>query len=212
MKKIIIFSAGSLSREILELINFINQKKKIYEVIGFVDDKLFKTKSKLAGIKIYDSMKFPYKNIFGICGIMNPLIRSKIIKKEGKKIKFINIVHPNVYIPKTFKMGKGNVIFGNVHISFDVKISNFSIISNFCDLGHNLTSGDYLTCMPGTIIGGNCTLGKNVFIGSSSVVHQNINIGDNTHIGSRSHLTSDLKKNCAITNYPRQIVRINNKK
>ncbi len=212
MKKIIIFSAGSLSREILELINFINQNKKIYEVLGFVDDNLFKTKSKLAGIKIYQSKKFPNKNVFGICGIMNPLMRSKVIKKEGKKIKFINIVHPNVYIPKTFKMGKGNVIFGNVHISFDVKISNFSIISNFCDLGHNLISGDYLTCMPGTIIGGNCTLGRNVFLGSSTVVHQNINIGDDTHIGSRSHLTSDLKKNYAMTNYPRQIIRTINKK
>ena len=112
---------------------------------------------------------------------------------------------------KLFKMGKGNVIFGNVHISLMLKFQIFRLLI-FCDLGHNLISGDYLTCMPGTIIGGNCSLGKNVFIGSSSVVHQNINIGDNTHIGSRSHLTSDLKKNCAITNYPRQILRINNKK
>lgn len=208
MKKLIIFSAGSLSREILELVNLINANKECYEVIGFVDNELSKTKIKLNDLKIYDSSNFPKKNIFGICGIMDPLKRSRVIKNEGNKIEFCNLIHPAVYIPKSFKMGIGNVIFGNVHISFDVKISNYSIISNFCDLGHNLSTDDYFTCMPGTIIGGNCNIGEKVFFGSGSKIHQNITIEDNVNIGSNSHIISTIKKNSSVVNYSRQIIEL----
>ena len=76
----------------------------------------------------------------------------------------VNLIHPNTKIPKSTKLGMGNVIFDNVHISYNVNLGNHCIISNFSDIGHDLQSKDFLTIMPGTIIGGNCKIGKKSFI------------------------------------------------
>lgn len=204
VKKILIFSAGSLGVEILELINQINKNKKEFDVVGFVDNK--KSKNNINGIKVFGLKKIPKKNIYAICGVMDPHLREKIINKEiKKKLKMVNLIHPNVKIPKSSKLGIGNIIFDNVHISYEVNLGNHSIISNFSDIGHNLKSKDFLTIMPGTLIGGNCKIGKKVLLGAGAIISQNIIIGNNCKIGSSTFISKNLNNNISVVNHKRQI-------
>ena len=106
-------------------------------------------------------------------------------------------------------MGSGNIIFGNVHISFEVRIKNFCIFSNYCDLGHNLIASDYFTIMPSVTIGGNCKIGKGTFIGSAAKVHQGTKIGTNCVIGMGTLITSEVKNNSSVIDYPRKVVKKN---
>ena len=211
-KKILIFSAGSASREVFELIQSINKHNDSWEVVGYVDDSPSKIGKKIDEVKIFSNSNKPkQKEIYGICGIMNYKFRKKIIDKEIIKngYKLTNLIHPHVEVPKCFKTGLGNIIFGNVHISFEVKIKNFCIISNFCDLGHNLVANDYFTIMPSVTIGGNCKVGKGTFIGSGAKVHQGIKIGDNCVIGMGSLVTNEVKNNTSVIDFPRKVVKKN---
>ena len=163
MKEILIFSAGPAGREVFQLIKEINKRKKKWKVIGYVDDRIQKKNNKLDKVKVFSIKNKPKgKNIYAICGIMEPKLREKIYVQEIKKNNYLipNLVHPNNEIPSCFNFSKGNIIFNNVHISFEVKICNFSIISNFSDIGHNLKADDYLTIMPSVTVGGNCKIGK----------------------------------------------------
>jgi len=212
MKKILIFSAGSAGREIFQLINYINYSKKTWQVIGYVDDNLSKKFKKIDGIKIFSNANKPVnQKIYAVCGIMNPLLREKIYKNEIIKAGYTltNLIHPKVEIPKCFSFGKGNVIFNNVHISFEVKIGNYSIISNFCDLGHNLFSKDLLTLMPSVIIGGNCKIGYSVFFGSGAKLMQNLKIGNNCKIGMGCTITSDVSNHSSVLDYQRKVTKKN---
>ena len=110
---------------------------------------------------------------------------------------------------KQIKARLGNIIFGNVHISFEVEIKNFSIISNYCDLGHNLIANNYFTIMPSVIIGGNCEIGEQTLIGSGAMIHPGIKIGSNCKIGMGTLITGDIKNNTSIINYPRQVKKEN---
>ena len=121
--------------------------------------------------------------------------------------KLTNLIHPTNEIPKCFKIGHGNIIFGYVHISFDVEIKNFSIVSNYCDLGHNLMVNNYFTAMPGVIVGGNCEIRENTLIGSGVKIHQNLKIGKNCKIGMGTLVTSNIKSNTATVDHPRKIVK-----
>tara|TARA_B110000967_G_scaffold205516_1_gene250211 strand:+ start:652 stop:1305 length:654 start_codon:yes stop_codon:yes gene_type:complete len=209
-KKILIFTAGSAGREIHQLIteiNLFNNKK--WEVLGYVDSNKKLSGKTQDGIKIYpDTKKFRSKDIFAVCGLMNPLKRKKIIEDEiiKKNFKIPNLVHPRNIIPKNFIIGIGNLIFNHVHISFDVLIKNFSLISNFTDLGHNSIINDYVSVMPQSTIGGNCSIGKNTFIGSGSNVHQNTKIGSNCRIGMGSTIVGNIKDNYSVINFPRQTI------
>ena len=211
-RKILIFSAGSASREVFQLIQSINKSNSLWEVIGYVDDDLNKIGKKIDGVEIFSTSNKPkQKEIYGICGVMDHKIRKKIIDTEiiRNGYQLTNLIHPFVEVPKCFKIGSGNIIFGNVHISFEVTIKNFSIISNYCDLGHNLIANNYFTIMPSVIIGGNCEVGEKTFIGSAAKLHQGIKIGNNCVIGMGTLITNEVKSNTSVIDYPRKVVKKN---
>jgi len=209
-KKILIFSAGPAGREVNQLIISINKANPEWEVVGYVDDDPKKSNKIIDQIKIYSNKNKPKKKeIYAICGIMDHKIRKKIYNQEIIKdgYKLTNLIHPNIEQPKCFKLGIGNIIFGNVHISFEVKIGNFSIISNYCDLGHNLIMQDYLTVMPSVVIGGNCKIENNTLIGSGAKIHQGLKIGKNCKIGMGTLITNEVEENKIIVDYPRKITK-----
>ena len=211
-KKILIFSAGSAGREVFQLILNINKVQNEWEVIGYVDNDTNKIGKTIDDIQVYSTANKPKKKeIYAMCGIMNGVIRKKIFNEEiiKNEYKLTNLIHPLVEQPKCFKTGLGNIIFGNVHISFDVDIKNFSIISNFCDLGHNLITNNYFTIMPSVIIGGNCEIGEQTLIGSGAMIHPGIKIGSNCTIGMGTLITSNIKSNTSVINYPRQATKKN---
>jgi len=211
-KKILIFSAGSAGREVYQLISSINKNSQIWEVIGYVDNDKSKVGKTIDDLNVYSNANKPKnKDIYAICGIMNGSLRKKIFIEEIIKdsYKLENLIHPTVEKPKCLDIGLGNIIFGNVHISFDVKIKNFSIISNYSDLGHNLIAHDYLTVMPSVVIGGNCEIGEQSLIGSGAMIHQGLKIGSNCKIGMGTLITSEVKKNTSVVDHPRKIVKEN---
>ena len=209
-KKILIFSAGPAGREVNQLILSINKYKPTWEVIGFVDDDPKKIGKTIDKIKVYSTKNKPKKNnIYATCGIMDNKIRKKIFSNEILKsnYKLTNLIHPHVEQPDCFKLGIGNIIFNNVHISFEVTLKNFSIVSNFCDLGHNLFSDDYLTIMPSVVIGGNCRIKKNTLIGSGVKIYQGLTIGKNSKIGMGTLITNKVNDNSNVVDYPRKIIK-----
>ena len=212
MKKILIFSAGSAGREVYQLITEINKKKKTWKVLGYVDDKIKLKKKTLDKLKVFSNKEKPTgKNLYAITGIMNPNLREKIYSKEIliHKYKIPNLIHPKINIPSCFISGTGNIIFNYVHLSFQVRIGNYTIISNFNDIGHDLKADDFLTIMPSVTIGGNCKIGRKVLIGSGVKILQNLKIEDNCKIGIGSTLTSNLSKNSSAIDYQRKVIKKN---
>tara|TARA_Y100000294_G_C8520539_1_gene322702 strand:+ start:130 stop:774 length:645 start_codon:yes stop_codon:yes gene_type:complete len=212
-KKILIFSAGSAGREVNQLISSINKINESWEVVGFVDSDEDKAGKSVDGLSVYSNSNKPRdKDIYATCGIMDGSLREKIFNQEiiKNKYKLTNLIHPSVEQPKSLKIGLGNIIFGNVHISFDVEIKNFSIISNYCDLGHNLIANNYFTIMPSVIIGGNCEIGEQTLIGSGAMIHQGVKIGSNCKIGMGTLVTSEIKTNTSVVDYPRKTIKENN--
>tara|TARA_Y100000590_G_scaffold469471_1_gene657238 strand:+ start:1714 stop:2358 length:645 start_codon:yes stop_codon:yes gene_type:complete len=210
-KKILIFSAGSTGREIFQLITAINKFNDEWEVVGYVDDNKSKINKTVDGIQVYSNEKKPKnKEIYATCGVMDYIKRKKIFQNEiiSNNFRLTNLIHPLVEKPKCLKIGNSNIIFGNVHISFEVNINNFSIISNFSDLGHNLILGDYVTVMPTVTLGGNCKIGDYTFIGSGANVHQGLKIGSNCTIGMGSIITTNVESNTSTVDHPRKVTRI----
>lgn len=211
MKDIFIFTAGSAGREVFNLIQEINSNyKQEWNVIAYVENSKNLIGKTIDGIRVIEPNSI--KNMgttFAICPVMDPNIRKNIYSNEILKLRLTptNIVHPNVKIPKNSKIGQGCIIFNNVHISYEVRIQNYAIISNFSDIGHNLSAGECLTVMPSVVIGGNCKIGDNVVLGSNSTLIQNLDIGDNNKIGSNCLITKNTKNQKSFSQINRTIER-----
>ena len=205
-KNLYIYGAGPAGLEILELIKIINSKTKgkFWNVKGFIDTNIKLINKKLKNIKVLDQsqIKKNYSD-FAICSITNPKIKNKVLKNLIKNFKLTNLIHPNIQIPEDIILGKGNVIFSNVHLSYNLKIKNNCFIGYGCDIGHDAKIGESCSIMPGTIINGNVKIEDNCFIGSSALLSVGVKIGKNCKIGSGTNIFNNIKSNINVFEIPR---------
>jgi len=198
MKKIVIYGAGGFGREIACLINSINNRKKTWELIGFIDDALDKENKNKYG-KVLGNIDFLNKysdDLAVVISISNPQLINELVSKiKNPQIYFPNLIAPNVnfFDFETFNVGKGNVIFFGCRISCDVKIGNFNLFNGQVALGHDVSIGDFNVLGPSARISGNTSVGNLNFFGLQSIVLQGLKIGNNTRIGVNSSVIKNTE-------------------
>ena len=105
MKKIYIFSAGPGGRDVLRLIEDINDVSPTWEVMGFVEND-----EELIGTVIDDLNVFSLNDVpkssdfYAICGVQDPYLRRRIVYNEisPKGYNLATLVHPNIVKAKDF--------------------------------------------------------------------------------------------------------------
>lgn len=194
MKKLAIYGAGGFGREIACLINHINMHQPTWDFIGFFDDGIPAGTAVgnygcvIGGLQELNNWSDELSIVFSIA---DPHILHKVfIKIENDKLKFPNIVAPNVLFldKETVQMGIGNIIFFGCKISCDVKIGNFNLLNGTASLGHDVVLGDFNVIGPMVRLSGSTIVGNQNFFGVQSIVHQGIKIGNNTKIGACSYV------------------------
>lgn len=201
MREIAIYGAGGFGREVACLINTINlsSSRPKWNLIGFFDDTLpigqevSHYGNCLGGIDILNSWTTPISVVVSI-GSPNA-IQSVVNKITNSLVDFPNIIHPDFIVndPKTFKIGKGNIIQSGCSVSCDVTIGDYNVMNGTVVLGHDVSMGDFNTFMPAIRVSGNVTIGCTNFFGVGSIILQKIIIGSNIRLGAGSVLMTKPK-------------------
>ena len=194
-KKIAVFGAGGLGREVAGGIERINRSgKESWEFVGFYDDGLEKGTiishygKVLGGIKELNDVKEPLSIAIAIG---TPASRKRIYDQiVNPNISFPNIIAPSFKVldSETFKIGKGNIIQDNCSATCDVTIGSFNVFNGSDIMGHDDVIGDFNMLMPGVHLSGEVSLGNYNLLGVNSVVLQQIDIGENVVLGAGSVL------------------------
>jgi len=201
IRDIYICGAGGFGREIKMIIDQINEKKKIWNIAGFIDD------SKKQNSKVIDTLKVvgdskSLSNIKKDVDVVIPIGKTHLREnfynkfKKNTKLKFPNIFHPSVTIEKsTLKLGKGNIFLTNSVISTCVEFGDFNIINMGAIVGHNVKLGNFTTINPNCNIGGGVTVGNHCYFGIGCSVIQYVNIPSNVKIAGNSFVMKDCESN-----------------
>lgn len=208
-KKIFIFGAGPGGRDLLRLIEDINSKLPTWEVLGFVDSDPKLLNKKIDGYLVYGPNNLPKsKNYYGICGVMDPKLRRKIVDTEieSKEYMLPVLIHPETVKSNDFIAKPGSIVFSGVHISYNVKIEKCVLVSFNTDLGHDLRVGEYTSIMPSATIGGKCSIGQNCIVGSGATFHQGIKVGRDSIIGIGTTIIKDVPDKTSVVDFPRKII------
>ena len=122
------------------------------------------------------------ENDYFVIAIGNVNVRLQIINylKESKA-NFINLIHSNVIISNTVKIGEGNVIDPYCIIGPNVIIGNFNIFTSQSIISHDSVIGNN-NFLPTTLLAGNTTVGDNNAFGIRCTSIPSIVIGNNTTI------------------------------
>lgn len=199
-KRIAIYGAGGLGKEVAGGINRINKAGNgQWEIIGFFDD------NKQVGTEVSH-----YGKVLGGIDELNNIKETLALaiavgSSQSRKRIHDQICNPNIYFPNliapsfrildpaTFKIGKGNIIQDNCSVTCDVEIGNYNVFNGSNAMGHDVSVGDFNVMMPGVRLSGMVEVGDCNMLGADSVVLQRVQIGNGVTLGAGSVLMTKPK-------------------
>lgn len=199
-KKIAIYGAGGLGREVAGGINRINNNTdEQWELVGFFDDNIpIGTKVShygevLGGIDHLNSFG---EHLALAIAVGTPDTRKQIRDRiVNKNIYYPNLIAPSFRVldPLTFSIGQGNIIQDSCSVTCNVNVGDFNVLNGSNVLGHDVVLGDFNVLMPGVRLSGSVGVGECNLFGVDSVVLQKIKVGNNVTLGAGSVLMTKPK-------------------
>ena len=213
MKDIIIIGAGGVGKEVAFLIEEVNIKRQEWNILGFIDDnnellgKNINGYKVLGGLKSLINFELSQNKPYIVIAIANYGIKKKIVKELNGIFNFATIIHPNVIMPISTKVGVGSIIYPMVIITTNVVIGEHVIISPKCGIGHESIIEDYASLLWNVNISGNDTIKKGALIGSGTTVIQGKVVGEGAVLGAGSIVIKDIKKNTTNVGVPSREIK-----
>jgi len=209
---IVVYGAGGLGREVLQLLQQINRIEKSWLIAGFIDDAVSAhTPIGQYGV-LFDGafLNSLSESNNVVLAIGDPAIKKKIADSlTSSWLSYPVIIHPSVDIEKKQleNIGEGTIITAGNLLTVDIKIGRHALLNLACTVGHDVQIGDYCSVMPGVNISGNVTLEEEVYIGTGAKILNNVTIGARTIVGAGAVVTKSLPPDCTAVGVPARIVK-----
>lgn len=210
MRNLVIIGAGGFAREVFDMANYCYGTDTDFNIKGFLSDgpsdiELMGYPAVLDTVSGYEIQK---NDVF-FCGIGSVQDRKKcveiILSKGGE---FINLIHPNVVISPSAKIGIGVAIKAYCVIASDVVIEDFSFIQSSVIMGHDVKIGKYCQINSFSFFAGCSKLEDLVFVGAHSKFIQGTEAEELSVIGIGSLVLRKVKTRTTVFGTPAKKVDI----
>jgi acetyltransferase EpsM len=213
MQELVIIGGSNAFWEISELVKDINSVKKMYKIVGILDDnetlwgKKFEelyVDGPIEKVHTYgDKVKF----VLAIGSFRTRIIRSQIIKKlDLLEERYVTLIHPTAKVFSTSEVKNGCIIHYGSVIFNHTTIESYSVISANCVVGVGNLIGK------GALLGSTITtttgvrIGSFSFVGSSSSIGEGIEIGPGAQVGMGSLVLKNIKAGCFVLGNPLRVL------
>lgn len=215
MKDIVIIGAGGLGREVAQLIKDINQEKKIWNMLGFIDETVEKHSSIINDTAVLGSFdwieKENRKNLWAVCALGNPRDKYTLLKKASAvNINYATLIHPDAKINKYSEIGFGCIICCNTFISVNTKIGNHICLNPGCGIGHDTVIEDYSSLYWNVTLSGNVYIHEGCEIGSKATVLPKKSVGKWSVLGAGAVIVKDIPDFCTAVGIPAKPIKFTN--
>jgi sugar O-acyltransferase (sialic acid O-acetyltransferase NeuD family) len=212
VKSVVVIGAGSHAREVLDVIDAINQDKLKFEVLGYIVDPQYGTIGKLVnGMPIlggYDWLSQHKDKVSVICGVGPPHLRYKLVKRaEALGCHFFSAIHPTSIMTRWVQIGHGVVIASGCILTNQIHIGHHVHINLGCTISHDVYIDDFVTLAPGVHIAGNVTLAKGSCVGIGASIIEKQQIGEWSIIGAGTTVVKNVLANSTVVGVPARVIK-----
>ncbi len=210
MKTIAICGLGGAGKEILELVERVNQ----WDSIVFCDKSVYEANRSFRGYDVYTfeelAERFAKDEIEFIISVGDVFLREKIAKQiKVAGYTLARLVAPNVNIPKTATLGDGVIVRDNCYISVDVTLEENVMIQSNTVIGHDVVVGYNSIISSGTIVSGGATIGNNTYIAVGCTIKELTNVGNSVIASMGTAINKNIDDNLIVKGNPVEIVSKN---
>ena len=210
IKDLIVIGAGN--PDIVRLIEDINDFKKTYNFLGFLEkdkklignlrfgypvlgnDDLLK-KKKYENVKIINNV---FKSIEARKSVLNNL-------KHLPNLKYTNLIHPTAHL-NIENIGYDNIIYDNVIIQAGAIIGNHNIIHTGSIIGHETQIGNCCLIAATASVGSRVKIASNSFLGLGCVIISGGTVEEYGFVGVGSVVTKKVKSHTTVLGNPARVI------
>jgi len=207
LKKLAIYGAGGLGRELAWMVKDIIEHGGKWEVIGFFDDGKEKDSfidelPVLGGLNEINASPAPLNLVIAIS---DPPTKEKLVRDiVNTNIEFPVLIHPACLAgdKKNNRFGRGTVLTAGVILTTRIQMGEFVLINLASTIGHDVNIGKFSSVMPGCSISGAVTLGERCLVGTGARILQNIIIGEDSKVGAGAVVTRNFGSGSTLIGVP----------
>ncbi len=188
MKKIVFIGNSSAARECYWILQDVFASslsiREKYTFLGFFAWNNYPANLKeLASLELsLETIEENKDDIELVITLGNAKVREEIYSYyKDKGFKFFNLIHPNVYICPSAKIGEGNVFQRSCTVAANAEIGNGNFFNGMVNVAHDTIVGDYNFFGPRTFLLGDVIFGNQnqvapncTFLEKSKIGNENI--------------------------------------
>lgn len=199
MRKLIIFGAGGFAREVLWMIEAINQVRPQYLILGLVEDEIQHIGKHINGYPILGTTEFLLdlqESMDVVIAVGSPTGRKSVYERLKKNpfLQYPNIIASNVIIGPYTTLGQGNIIQYSSILTTNVQLGDFNAIMLSTTMAHDVCIGSFTSIYAGVHIAGGVQIKDEVEIGTGVNIIPKQIIEERCIIGAGAVVTSHLER------------------
>lgn len=205
---IVIVGAGGFGREVLDIIDAINQGDTgTYDFLGFVDDGTPDERrlSRLRAVHIggSDSVKELPTGCAYVVAVANPEVRASLTRRmDAAGLTATTLIHPSATVGRDVEIGPGSIVCAGVRITTNIRIGRHVILNLNVTVGHDTTLEDFVSINPLVAVSGEVVLEWGATMGTGSSVNQGLRIGARTTVGAGASVVKSQPSDVVVVGVP----------
>lgn len=212
LQKVVIIGTGGFGREVLDVIEAVNQVQPTYQMLGFITEPGYQQPgdriNEAPVLGYYDWLEANRHEVKAICGVGAPAVRRRLVRKaEAMGVAFFSLVHPRAVLTRWVILGSGSIITAGCILTNNIRIGNHVHLNLDCTVGHDAVLEDFVTVSPGVHISGNVTLERGCFIGTGASLIEGKTTGEWSVVGAGSVVVKDIPPNATAVGIPAKEVK-----
>ena len=207
LKDIVLFGTGGMGKEMILLVNSINEKHPTFNLLGFVvDDEYYLPGQVINGVKVIGTTQWLIDHRHSVSCVLcvgDARERLKVFDRlNGLGVTFATLIAPDVYIDDTVHIGKGCIVTFRCMISVNTTLEDGVFLNSDVTIGHDCLLCKCSTVYPRGQISGGCVVGQGAQISSCSFLAKNSKIGENAIVAPLSAVYGKVKAGTHVLGNP----------
>ncbi|RYY20932.1 MAG: acetyltransferase [Cytophagaceae bacterium] len=210
-RPLVIVGAGGLGREVLLLLQQLNEAGANWDVRGFYDDQppAGPTVTGLPYLGTTHDLNQTTEPLAVAVAVGSSVSRAAVVGRlTSAQLSFPALVHPGVRLAahQRIALGKGCLIQQGCILTCDIVLGCFVLVNLSCTIGHDAVLEDFCSLMPHANVGGAAHLGAGTYLGTNATIIQAVRVGAGTIIGAGAVVVRELPAGVTAVGVPAKAI------